>query len=139
MEEGKMKENKKSLITPVYINEKIVIDMLAIIEDGFSTVSQVSTQENKEDSNAKSVDGKISSSNIIEKFLRIDLGGRHEQNNSSQESEKIEKEKVHTNVSLLSKFRDYLVETNSLKRVFKITELEIGDFVEIQGELKKIH
>lgn len=134
-----MKENKKSLITPVYINEKIVIDMLAIIEDGFSTVSQVSTRENKEDSNAKSVDGKISSSNIIEKFLRIDLGGRHEQNNSSQESEKIEKEKVHTNVSLLSKFRDYLVETNSLKRVFKITELKIGDFVEIQGELKKIH
>ena len=30
------------LMIPVYINEKIVLDMLAIIEDGFSTVSQVS-------------------------------------------------------------------------------------------------
>ena len=29
------------LIVPVYIIEKIVLDMLAIIEDGFSTVSQV--------------------------------------------------------------------------------------------------
>ena len=28
------------LMIPVYINEKIVLDMLAIIEDGFSTVSQ---------------------------------------------------------------------------------------------------
>ena len=27
------------LMIPVYINEKIVLDMLAIIEDGFSTVS----------------------------------------------------------------------------------------------------
>ena len=27
------------LMVPVYINEKIVLDMLAIIEDGFSTVS----------------------------------------------------------------------------------------------------
>lgn len=32
----------EQLIIPVYINEKIVLDMLAIIEDGFSTVSQVS-------------------------------------------------------------------------------------------------
>ena len=29
------------LIIPVYINEKIVLDMLAIIEDGFSMVSQI--------------------------------------------------------------------------------------------------
>ena len=33
------------LMIPVYINEKIVLDMLAIIEDGFSTVSQVSYSE----------------------------------------------------------------------------------------------
>ena len=35
------------LIVPVYINEKIVLDMLAIIEDGFSTVSQVNYTEHK--------------------------------------------------------------------------------------------
>ena len=38
-----MKETIKSeqLIIPVYINEKIVLDMLAIMEDGFSTASQI--------------------------------------------------------------------------------------------------
>lgn len=36
------------LMIPVYINEKIVLDMLAIIEDGFSTVSQVSYSDHKE-------------------------------------------------------------------------------------------
>lgn len=36
------------LIIPIYINEKIVLDMLAIIEDGFSTVSQVNYTEHKE-------------------------------------------------------------------------------------------
>lgn len=36
------------LIIPIYINEKIVLDMLAIIEDGFSTVSQVNYTEYKE-------------------------------------------------------------------------------------------
>ena len=41
------------LMIPVYINEKIVLDMLAIIEDGFSTVSQVSYSDHKENSNAQ--------------------------------------------------------------------------------------
>ena len=36
------------MMIPVYINEKIVFDMLAIMEDGFSTVSQVNYTEQNE-------------------------------------------------------------------------------------------
>lgn len=43
------------LMVPVYINEKIVLDMLAIIEDGFSTVSQVSYTEHKDNAILKSL------------------------------------------------------------------------------------
>ena len=39
--------NADQLMVPVYINEKIILDMLAIVEDGFSTVSQVSYNEHK--------------------------------------------------------------------------------------------
>ena len=38
-----MEISKEQLVIPVYLNEKIVLDMLAIIEDGFSKVSEVST------------------------------------------------------------------------------------------------
>lgn len=40
--------NTTNLIIPVYINEKIVLDMLAIMEDGFSMVSQINYIEHKE-------------------------------------------------------------------------------------------
>ena len=40
--------NLDRLIVPVYINEKIVLDMLAIMEDGFSMVSQINYTEHKE-------------------------------------------------------------------------------------------
>ena len=43
-------KNKNSLIVPIYINEKIVIDMLAIIDDGFSKVSQINSVENIDNS-----------------------------------------------------------------------------------------
>ena len=36
-----MEISKEQLVIPVYLNEKIVLDMLAIIEDGFSKVSDM--------------------------------------------------------------------------------------------------
>ena len=64
------------LIIPVYINEKIVLDMLAIMEDGFSMVSQINYTEHKESSSAQKVDAGISTSApILSKFLKIDVSG----------------------------------------------------------------
>ena len=53
------------LMIPVYINEKIVLDMLAIIEDGFSTVSQVSYTEHKENNNTQKLEAGASTSATI--------------------------------------------------------------------------
>ena len=47
------------LMVPVYINEKIVLDMLAIIEDGFSMVSQVNYTECKENHNSQKADAGV--------------------------------------------------------------------------------
>ena len=41
-----MRENvteREHLVLPVYLNEKVVLDMLAILQDGFSMVSEIST------------------------------------------------------------------------------------------------
>lgn len=132
-----MDESNKSLIIPVYINEKIVIDMLAIIEDGFSTVSQISTQNNRQNVSCKEVNGNISSGNILDKLLKIDFNGGHESKKSLNDIETIKKEKIHTNVSLLSKFREYLLNNHLLKTNIEFNKIEIGEFIEIQGELKK--
>ena len=44
------------LIVPIYINEKLVLDMLAIMEDGFSMVSQVNYTENSENNNSETIE-----------------------------------------------------------------------------------
>ena len=66
--------NSERLIIPVYINEKIVLDMLAIMEDGFSMVSQVNYTEHKENNSAQNVNAGVSTSaTIISKLLKIEL------------------------------------------------------------------
>lgn len=126
-----------SLIVPIYINEKIVIDMLAIIDDGFSKVSQINSVERNENSNKKIAGSNISSGSIINKFLKIDFKGDLDNLSAKINKKSISKEKVHTNVSLLSKFRSYLIEKQMLKNRFDIEQINLGDFVEIEGELQK--
>ena len=126
------------LMIPVYINEKIVLDMLAIIEDGFSTVSQVSYSDHKENSNAQKIEAEVSTSaSILSKLLKIDLKGELSHSGNCGETENTTKEKVHTNVSLLSKFRAFLTDANILKSGFDISNMKIGDFIEVKGELQK--
>lgn len=126
------------LIVPVYINEKIVLDMLAIIEDGFSTVSQVNYTEHKENKNAQNLEAGLSTATtIISKLFKIDLTGGLSHSKGSEEDKKREYTKVHTNVSLLSKFRTFLVDEKILKAGFDVTDIEIGDFIEVEGELQK--
>ena len=60
------------LIIPVYINEKIVLDMLAIIEDGFSMVSQINYTEHTENNSVQKADAEISTSTtLLSKLLKI--------------------------------------------------------------------
>ena len=130
-------KNKNSLIVPIYINEKIVIDMLAIIDDGFSKVSQINSVENIDNSKKSTVGIDVSTSSIISKFLKIDFRGDIDNQKTNQFSNSTSKEKIHTNVSLLSKFRSYILENKILKSNFDIGKLKIGDFIEIEGELQK--
>ena len=126
------------LMVPVYINEKIVLDMLAIIEDGFSTVSQVSYNEHKENSNVQKLESGVSTSaNILSKLLKIDPKGEVSHSGNSGENTSVAKEKVHTNVSLLSRFRTFLVNEKILKSGFDTANIKIGDFIEVEGELQK--
>lgn len=130
--------NIDRLIVPVYINEKIVLDMLAIIEDGFSMVSQINYTEHKENNSIQKAEAGVSTSaTILSKFLKINMAGEVNHSGSNGENESISKEKVHTNVSLLSKFRGFLVDNKLLKSDFEVSKIEVGDFIEVEGELQK--
>ena len=132
------KSSADNLIIPVYINEKIVLDMLAIIEDGFSMVSQVNYSEHRDNQNTLKAGAETgTTSTILSKLLRIDITSEGSHTGSRGSNNNVSKEKVHTNTSLLAKFRSYLIEKNVLKRNIGVSSINIGDFIEVEGELRK--
>lgn len=130
---------KDNLFLPIYLNQKIVFDLLAILEDGFSQMKKVNTSEQVNKSNTIGADGEIGLNNVFALLqTKIKPSLKHDSNkeNSRDESE----DRIHTPNSLFSKLYQRLDASNKIIVVpdqDKIISLKEGDFIEIEGRLLK--
>lgn len=134
-------DEKQKLIIPIYLNETIVMDMLAIMEDGFSMVSEVSSSNAVSQRDEDKFHAGFSTSDLFSKLLKIDLGAEINTEESKQEAISSKRQKVHTSTSLFSRFREKLNKDNLIVEMSKensdISKLNVGDFVEVSGTLNK--
>ena len=123
------KIDKEKLTIPIYLNTKIVFDMLATIEDGFSEMRNVQTS--KSVSSDETVGADIGTGNI---FAWLNIGVSANKKDSNQQDQTTTEQRTHTTVSLFQKLKATLEENNYIKR--DSNEMKEGDFIEIQGVLK---
>ncbi len=132
---------KEQLVIPVYLNEKTVFDMLAIMEDGFSTVSEITNGSSVAANGEAKLAGANSAQSLLEQLFKIQFDANLSGNVNSSQSSATKFEKVHTNVSLFSKLRTALLKNRFLfdtsKAKFDFSKIKVGDFVEVEGELQK--
>lgn len=121
--------DKSKLTIPIYLNTKIVFDMLATIEDGFSEVKNIQTSKSR--SKEDDAEANIGTSNLFA-FLSVGIKGNYK--SGSNDGQTVIEEKTHTTVSLFQRLKAQLDEEKLINR--DVENLEIGDFVEIQGTLK---
>lgn len=132
---------KEELIIPIYLNEKTVLDMLAIIEDGFSMVSEISSSNQVTATTDVKMRGGFSTKALLDKLLKIQLDGTFDREKETNDSSQVKLDRVHTNVSLLSKFRTELIKNDLLSckagEKLNVQKIRTGDFIEFEGELQK--
>ena len=132
--------NKPDITLPIYLNEKIVVDMLAMIEDGFSMVSSISaiTSDNTSSNNKLGFDADVNG--IMSRLLKISFATGHTGSESKSFESTTTSEKVHTISSLFFKLRNYLHDNNlivDLTNKLSVDQVTPGDFIEAQGSLEK--
>jgi hypothetical protein len=117
---------------PIYLNQAVVFDLLAIMEDGMAQISTIRTSEARKGA----AEGGIGTSNVFA-LLGIGLKGSSE----TQEGRETTSERVHTPTSLFAKVRSHLRKEKLVheltKREASLGELRPGQFVEVEVRLRR--
>lgn len=124
------------LIVPVYLNQKLVFDLLAMLQGGISTVTTVTESSSNKNTDGERVSAGFGLSEAFSTLLKIDLSGSKEKTTGTEETNTSSQERVHTPASLFFQLRNLLLEKGYLKENQKDLP-KAGDFVEFEGFLKR--
>jgi hypothetical protein len=130
--------DSRQLAIPIYLNQRVVFDLLAIVEGGLSQIQSVRSSGSSTQSNKSETLGQIGISNVFA-FLSFGVGGSRSRDRVEQSAQDISEDRVFTPASLFSRMRDALIERDLLHSIESIdpANLSAGTFVEFSAILRK--
>jgi hypothetical protein len=131
--------DSRRLAIPIYLNQRIVFDLLAIIEGGFSQFRTIRTFSTEEESASRALGGSIGVSNVFA-LLGIGVQSTRNRAESSGKQREESEERVVTPTSVFSSLRDSLIREDLLKKITsdeELHELSTETFVEFSAMLRK--
>lgn len=129
--------NENDLLIPVYLNQRIVFDLLAMLQDGMSAVTRVTSAEGSSQTDNKRYGAAFGLSQALSSLLRIDVSGSRARGSTSEASIAKTEERIHTPASLFQKLRSTL---KTSERIEQLTGDHVpgpGHFVEFSTVLHK--
>lgn len=137
---NKESTEKRKIVLPVYLDTKIVLDMLCIMDDGLSMVKSITTSEASSDKDAINLDAKIGLKNVFSLLgFEASANAKGISNTNSSNSNVQTYDKVYTMTSLFSKLREKMYDTNNLSLIKNKEDFEninACDYVELKGDME---
>jgi len=139
---GKQLDNPiapSDLCIPIYLNQQVVFDLLAVFDDGFSRLSTIKTSTGETETNKYGMGGSIGVSNAFA-LLGVSFSGERDKEKGLQRQTEISQEKVHTPTSLFVKLKLKLQDRRLVRKIDSseaLVKLSSGDFVEYKAILRQ--
>ena len=125
------------LIVPVYLNQRIVFDLIAILEDGIATVTRLTSTDESGSQEARSLGGSFGLAEAFSSLLKISVNANRSEEATSGSSAVRDEERVHTPASLFYKLRGRLRDNNELVAVSSDYDPRPGDIIEFASSLHR--
>ena len=127
----------RDLIIPVYLNQRIVFDLMAVLEGGLVSVTQVSQTSTATTISTQQIGTTFGLGAALSSLLKIDFNAKQDkQKNDSNSTTKTE-ERIHTSVSLFVALCAALREKGHLKQLESNSVIMPGDLVEFASTLHR--
>lgn len=130
----------RDLPVPIYLNAPSIFDLLAIIEDGFSHLTELETSLKQKSGSSNKVEGSVRTNNLFQ-LLGVSAGGSLSHEKQESVGLVASTQRIHTATSLFAKLRDILRRNDLVTIVDTIDpipdSLHAGAFVEIEATLQR--
>lgn len=123
----------QELIVPVYLNQRMVFDLLAMLEGGLSRVTRVVSSEQTKSTDERRYGAEFGLSKALSTLLRIDISGGRVGGTSAEKGLTKEEDRVHTPASLFHRLRARLKEGDMLCTFDGGYRPRVSDIVEFSG------
>lgn len=117
-------------IIPVYLNQRIVFDLLAMLEGGICHVTRVASAENKAEQDERRYGAEFGLSKALASLLSINVSGERKRASGTTEAVQKDEERIHTPASLFYRLRNQLQSDSLLKVLGGSVAPEVHDLVE---------
>ncbi|MBM4241544.1 MAG: hypothetical protein FJ150_07800 [Euryarchaeota archaeon] len=120
---------------PIYLDTNTLLDLLASMEDGFSTASRTVTRDSQ--SKTTGISGEGSFGINVYSILKLGFKGAANKETSADTGKELEEERFHTYGSLMNRLIKNLYENDVIKRVVdekSWNDVTESDFIELQGK-----
>lgn len=124
-------------LIPVYLNQRFVFDLLAMLQGGISTVASISRSSEGERSVAGQVRAAFGLSDAIASLLKVDLSSQADAKRTTKDIETSKEERIHTPASLFYQLRALLEERGELKTIVAGALPSPGDLIEFSASLTR--
>lgn len=124
-------------IVPVYLNQKLVFDLVAMLRGGISTVTAVTSSTTRQENEQRSVSAGFGLSEALSTLLSINLSAGKSKGEASGGGSTSSEERVHTPASLFYELKNMLTEKDYLTLVDSSNSPNSGDFVEFSAALRR--
>lgn len=125
------------LIIPVYLNQRVVFDLVAVLEGGIASVKQLSETHLETKGESKQIGVSFGLSNVLSSLLKVDLTGKKGNETSDKKSTTTTEDRIHTPVSLFVTLRSILQKNSYIKKVEFGVDVSPGDIVEFSSILNR--
>lgn len=138
-DDGHRREPTLQLVHPVYLDTPMLVSFVAAAEDGFAFRSEETEKGATATDRTREASGGIRAGfPALGSLIGIDMSGRYGRKDQEQESKETKVVRQHTEASLFNLLRHELVAQDRItvvERSEQLDDLEIGDLVEIMGEV----
>jgi len=128
--------NESVLLVPVYLNQRIVFDLVAMLQGGISTVTRVSETTQGRATTERDIGAGFGLTNAFASLLKIDLSATRREASADETAKASHDERVHTPASLFFELRGLLAKKGLLHHDSSTVPTP-GMFLEFSATLRR--